>query len=118
MNVTITCRHFESTEAIKEHVENKLEKFKKYLIRPIEVHVILAVEKFRQQCEITMHAKDFKAQALESSENMYTSIDMAIHKIERQIRKHKEIIRNHKDHLPLHQTSAMAEEIYEEELKE
>ena len=96
MNVTVTFRHIQATEAIKSHVEDKLEKFKKYLIRPIEAHVILSVEKFRHQCEITLAARDFRAMALEVSNDLYTSIDKAVHKLERQVKKHKEKLVSHR----------------------
>ncbi|MBI4412327.1 MAG: ribosome-associated translation inhibitor RaiA [Deltaproteobacteria bacterium] len=112
MNVTVTFRHLEATEAIKNHVEDKLEKFKKYLIRPIEAHVILSVEKFRHQCEITLAARDFRAMAIEVSDDLYTSIDKAVHKLERQVKKHKEIVKEHKHHLSVHAASALAEEEY------
>lgn len=110
MNITVTFRHIESTEAIKAHVEDKLEKFKKYLISPIDVHVILSVEKFRQKCEIILTSKHFRATAVETSENLYTSIDQAEYKLERQLKKHKEILKEHKHLKSVGQTAMMAEE--------
>lgn len=112
MNVTVTFRHLQATDAIKNHVEDKLSKFKKYLIRPIEAHVILSVEKFRHQCEVTLAARDFRAMALEVSDDLYTSIDQAVHKLERQVKKHKEIVKEHKHHLSIQAVSALAEEEY------
>lgn len=106
MNINITFRHLDATDAIKDHVEGKLEKFKKYLIRPIDVHVILEVEKIRQKCEITLQAKDFSAVAHEESEDMYASIDNAVHKLERQMQKHKEKIKHHKGHTPIHDVTS------------
>ena len=106
MNITLTFRHIPPTDALKAHVEDKLEKFKKYLIRPIEAHVILAVEKFRQQCEIVLAARDFHAQAVETSHDLYASIDGAVHKLERQVKKHKEILREHKNHRNPEETPA------------
>lgn len=98
MNITMTFRHIPPTEALKNHVEEKLEKFKKYLIRPIEAHVILEVEKFRHRCEIVLKARDYHAEAMETSNDLYASIDGAVHKLERQVKKHKEILREHKNH--------------------
>lgn len=100
MHITVTFRHIEPTEGIKKHVEDKVALIKKYLIKPIEVHVILSVEKFRHQCEVVLSEGQFRATAVETSENLYTSIDLALHKIERQVRKHKEIVKDHKNHLP------------------
>ena len=102
MHITVTFRHLEATDSIKKHVEEKLEKFKKFLIHPIEAHVILSVEKFRKQCEITLSAPNFHATALTTDEDLYAAIDISEHKLERQLRKHKEIIKEHKHH-PSHQ---------------
>lgn len=116
MKLTITFRHIEPTESLKAHVEDKLEKVKKFLIKPIEAHVILSVEKFRQQCEITISAKDFKGTALETSDNLYASIDQAAHKIERQLQKHKDILKeHHKHHLPIHTVAQLAEDEVQKE---
>lgn len=117
MKMTVTFRHLQTTEAIKQHVEDKLEKFKKYLIKPIEAHVILSVEKFRQQCEVTLMARDFRATAMDTSDDLYTSIDRTMHKIERQLKKHKEIVKEHKHHLATHTVAAIAEEKFLESVK-
>ena len=100
MQISVTFRHVEPTEAIKKHVEEKVSHIKKYLIKPIDVHVILSVEKFRHQCEVVLAEGHFRATALETDENLYSSIDLALHKIERQVRKHKEIVKEHKNHTP------------------
>lgn len=96
MNISFVFRHMESSEVIKEHVKDKLEKIKKYLIHGVEAHVVLSVEKFRQQCEIHISERDFSAQALEVSDDLYTSIDLVVHKLEKQLKKHKEIVKDHK----------------------
>lgn len=107
-----------ATDALKDHIEQKLSKFKKYLIRPIEAHVILSVEKkIRQQCEVVLIARDFRATAIETDHDLYASIDKAIHKIERQVRKHKEIVKHHKNHLSIHEAAALAEEQFIETSK-
>ncbi len=108
MHITITFRHLETTDLLKTHIEEKLEKFKKYLIHPVEAHVILSVEKFRHQCEITLSARNFHATAIETNHDMTTSIDKAVHKIERQVKKHKEILKNHKFHQNENQSTASA----------
>lgn len=110
MKINVTFRHMEATEALKSHVIEKMEKFEKYLVAPMEAHVILSVEKFRQQCEITLSASHFHAQALETSGDLYASIDTAVHRIDRQVKKHKEIMKNRKDNVPIHSAVAESEE--------
>ncbi len=95
MNINYVFRHMEATDAIKDHVSAKLERIKKYLIHGVDAHVVLSVEKFRHQCEIQIHEKDFQASALEVSDNLYASIDAVVHKIETQLKKHKERVKKH-----------------------
>src|SRR3989338_887910 len=100
MVIAITFRHINPTEAVKQHVEEKVGRIKKLLIKPIDVHVILSAEKFRHQCEVILSEGHFRATAVETSESLYAAIDLALHKIERQVRKHKEIVKEHKNHTP------------------
>lgn len=110
MNITVVFRHMAASDAVKRHIEEKLEKIKKYLIHPIEAHVVVSVEKFRQQCEVVVKARDFHAQALEVNDDLFTSIDKSIHKIERQVSKHKEIVKEHKGHLATGEAALLVEQ--------
>lgn len=96
MNCTVTFRHMHSSESLREHAEKKAQKFMKYLIEPVDIHVVMSVEKIRQIAEINLMSKNFSANALEESQDMYTSIDKVMSKMEAQIRKHKEKIKTHK----------------------
>ena len=95
MSLHLNFRNIESTEAIKEHVEDKVEKLKKFVTYPMEVHVILSLEKNLQCVEITCHAehKDFVAST--KSKNLYESIDVCCHKIESQLKKEREKKKGH-----------------------
>lgn len=96
MNVTVTFRNLPSSDALRDHAEQKAAKFPKYLREPIDLHIVLRVEKIRQIAEVNLNAKNFHANALEESPDMYTSIDKVFSKIETQLRKHKERVKNHK----------------------
>jgi putative sigma-54 modulation protein len=109
MQVHVTFRHLESTESLNNYVQEKLLKLNKYFIKPVDAHVILSVEKFRQQCEIVLTARDFRTTAHEVSDDMYHSIDLSINRLTTQVRKHKEIIKEHKGHVPVHETASQAE---------
>ena len=96
MNIEVTFRHMNSSDALRSYVEDKLDKLDKLLVEPVNVHVVLSVEKIRQIAEITLHTKDFSANALEESNDLYASIDLAMDKLDIQVKKHKEKIKNHK----------------------
>lgn len=92
MQVTVTGRNIEMTDALKKYAEEKVQKVKKFLNTTIDAHVILAVEKFRQKAEVTINANGVKIHGEEVTEDMYSSIDKVMDKIDRQVRKHKERI--------------------------
>jgi putative sigma-54 modulation protein len=87
MQLMVTGRHVEITEPLRSHIEKKIQKLKKYFDRVIEVRVVLSVEKYRQFAEITLLGNNIHFHSEESTEDMYVSIDEAIDKIERQLRR-------------------------------
>lgn len=111
MQISITFRHMEASQAIREHIDTQIGHMEKYLIKPTEVHVVLSVEKkFRHRCEIALMEQNFKASSNVISEDMYKSIDKALEKIQTQVLKHKKKIQgHHKHHQALHEISAFAE---------
>lgn len=114
MQTQITFRHMDSSPALREYVESKLDHIQKHLVKAVEVHVILSVQKHIHKAEIVLHEQNLKASASETSNDMYKSIDSAMQKIEVQVRKFKDKRQeHHKHHEPLHETAAHAEEAYQ-----
>ncbi|MBN2055356.1 ribosome-associated translation inhibitor RaiA [bacterium] len=89
MQVTITARHMQMTDALREYAEQKVRRITKYLDSIIDAKVILSVEKYRHIAEVTIRANGIKINGEEQTEDMYSSIDKVMDKIERQLRKHK-----------------------------
>lgn len=98
MQVAITFRHMEASNGIRDHIDAKLEHIQKYLLKPLDIHATLSVEKFRHTAEFILMEQHFQAKAKETTDDMYTSIDAALSKIETQVRKHKEKIQEHQKH--------------------
>ncbi len=87
MKITITFRHLTSSPAIKEHVEAKLERLDKYARKPLEAHVILDLEKNRHTAEIVVTGKGVQTTGTFTSDDMYTSIEAAVDKVEKALRR-------------------------------
>jgi putative sigma-54 modulation protein len=96
MEITVTFRHLESTDALRDYAREKVSRIKKYVGTPAEAAVILSLEKRRHQTEITLNTDGITINAKEVTEDMYSSIDLAVDKLERQVKKHKEKIKDHK----------------------
>lgn len=90
MQVSVTFRNIESTEALKAYAEEKLEHVRKVVLKPLDAHVILSVEKFRHTAEVTITANGETLVGIEETEDMYKSIDKVMDKLTRQARRSKE----------------------------
>jgi putative sigma-54 modulation protein len=96
MQVSVTFRNTGSESWFKDYVTDRLSKLQKYIDKPVEAHVVLSVEKFRNVAEINIMAKGINLVGKEEAKDMQLAIDNVIDKIERQIKKHKEKSRDHK----------------------
>jgi putative sigma-54 modulation protein len=83
----------EPSAPLREYATEKVLKVKRYLEDPIECHVVLSVEKHRHAAEVTVLADGFKINGQETTDDMYSAIDVAVDKIEKQIKKHRDKLR-------------------------
>ncbi len=95
MHTAVTFKRIDPSDALKSYVQKKMDRFDKMLESPAEASVVLSVEKIRHIVEITLICGKMKLHAKESSENMYSSIDMLVEKFKSQIKKNKEKSRRH-----------------------
>lgn len=86
---TIRGKNIEITSALREYVEKKVGKVTKYFDTVGEITVLLTVTKGRHIVEVTVPVQGMLLRGEESTMDMYTSIDLVIEKLERQIHKHK-----------------------------
>lgn len=96
MHVTVTFRHMESSDALRKYAEEKSERLNKFLNEPIEIHWVLSVEKIRHIADTTVVANGATIKAQSDTQDMYSSIDTVVDKLEKQVRKHKEKTKDHK----------------------
>ena len=90
MQVLVTFRNIEATDALRKYADAKVRRVvKKYFRRPLEGHVVLAVSKRRHRAEITVSADRVTLNAQDETGDLYSAIDLAVDKIERQAKKRK-----------------------------
>jgi putative sigma-54 modulation protein len=96
MELNITFRHMEPIDTLKDYAREKVERANKYLDRAGDAHVVLSIEaRHLHHADITIHSGSFVLRGREKSEDMYASIDLAMDKIERQLRRYKERLKHH-----------------------
>ena len=97
MLVEVSARHMEATDALQRYAKAKAEELVEAFPRVEHVHVILDVQKHLQIAEVVVQAKNrIHAEATESSDNMSASVDCAMEKVERQLRKSRDKVQDHK----------------------
>ena len=94
MQINVTFRRLDPSDALREYAENRLQKLKKYADGPMDVNVVLSVEKFRQTAEVVLSGDGIRAAAKEEQNEMRTAIDLVSDKIYKQLRRYKEKIRS------------------------
>jgi len=95
MNINITGRHMEMTDALKRYIEGALGKVTMHFDKVIDANVVLDVEKHRHIAEINLNANGVRIHGKEATDDMYASVDAVIAKIDRQVLKYKDRINRH-----------------------
>ncbi len=87
MNIAITFRQMEATDAVKAYATDKVARLQKFLRRPLKGQVTLSCRDGGRShhAEVDVHAGENHFHAHETSEDMYATIDKVIDKLERQI---------------------------------
>jgi len=95
VKILVQARHMDTTEALKQHVEEKVSKLPHIFDSLLSVEVILDTEADQSVVEVvaTAHRKNTFV-ATHRDPDMYACIDHCLHKITEQIRRHKDKVRD------------------------
>lgn len=97
INVSVTFRNTESTEALKSYATEKIiHCLRKFAVSPTEVHIVLSVQKRDHAAEVRLTSKRFDISSSAVTGDLYSAIDKVMDTLAAQIRKEKERIVNHK----------------------
>lgn len=89
MQITVRGKNIEITEALREYATKKVGRLEKYLDRPLDAQVTLAVEKDRHKVEVTANVDSLILRGEEATPDMYASIDLVMDKLEKQVERYK-----------------------------
>ena len=100
MDIRFSGKKMSVTEGMQSHFKEKLSRLDKYAPKIVESHVILKKEKYGFEAEITLLSKNFRAYGEgKDKANVYTAIDQAYDRVEKQLKKHREKVKmHHKGH--------------------
>lgn len=90
MRLNISGKGFEVTDGLRERFDKKLSKLDRYFRDDAEAYIRVSQERGgRNIAEITISVGGLILRAEETSGDMYASIDGAVDKLNRQIRRHR-----------------------------
>jgi ribosome hibernation promoting factor len=96
MNITVTFRHVDASDAIRQRATEKIAKLQKFLRQPMTARVTVTLEKLLHLVEARISSGGERYEAHDATEDMYASIDKVLDKLERQIRGNKGVERGKK----------------------
>lgn len=89
MNISITFRHMDGTDAVKSHAHDKISRLQKFLRQAMTAQVTLSVEGLDHVADVRINSGSHSFHAIERKPDMYASIDLVLDKLERQIHAQK-----------------------------
>jgi putative sigma-54 modulation protein len=96
--ITVTGRHIEVTDPLREHAVEKMDNACRYLDKITSAHITFSVEKYRHIIEVVIQTHGTTLRGKEETADMYSSIDQVMKKIESQAKRLNEKIKNKKRH--------------------
>ncbi len=110
MHVLITGKQVDVDSALRAHVADRLSAgVAKYFDRALEAHVVFSRQgpMFRADCSVHV-GSGIKVQGHAQADQIHVSFDLAVERIEKQLRRHKRRLRSHHKAPPQEVTSGPA----------
>ena len=89
MNIKITSKELEATEAIKDYIEKKSERLVKYFGEEFDVYATIKTEGNNKVAEMSIKADTEDFRSVTAHKDLYAAIDKDIDILEGQVRKMK-----------------------------
>jgi ribosomal subunit interface protein len=90
MKISITARHFSISEDTRAYVDNEIQKVEKIFDRIVSANIILErIKDYEYETEIIIQAPLKTMTIHEKDEDLIKSVDLAVNKIIRQLKKYK-----------------------------
>ena len=95
MQINISGHHVDITPALRDYVNEKLQRIERHFEHITDIHCVLTVEKLEHKAEATVYLRGNSLHAHSVESDMYAAIDTMVDKLDRQVRRHKGKITDH-----------------------
>ncbi len=101
MDFTISFRHIEPDEKLKRYVEEKLSRLQKYVEIPLDIHVVLSIERsYRQRVDVMFTVNGVVINAHEVTSDMYAAVDNILDKLEARLKRYRDKMKRYREERP------------------
>ena len=98
MDITTSFRHVDPSEDIRRYVEEKLSRLQKYVETPLDIHVVISLERrYRQRIDVMFTINGVVINAHEVMDDIYAAIDKILDKLERRLTKYRDKIKAYRE---------------------
>ena len=88
-SISVTGRHVQVTDAMKQYAIEKVSKIERFSDRIIDVQVTMDIQKLDHIVDIVVKVNHTLIKSHATTTDMYASINTAVQKLERQVRRYK-----------------------------
>ena len=111
MDLSISFRHVAPDDALKRYVEEKLVRLQKYVETPLDLHVVLSVERtYRQRVDVMFTLNGVVINAHEVMDDMYAAVDRIVDKLEVRLKRFREKVKRYREAKPKFAATALEQE--------
>ena len=90
MRINFTARHYKPSPRLKKYAQNEVLRLEKFYDGIINCEIVLDYQKDIQIAEIHITVYGQKLTVVEKTDDIYKSIDFAVEKMERKLKRYKE----------------------------
>jgi len=87
MQVSVSGHHFNVSRRVREHVAEGAAKLERFYTPLIDCQVVITEEKRERKVDIVVNLQAQSVKASHEAESVYVSIDAALDKVKRQLKK-------------------------------
>ncbi len=110
MDITISFRRLAPDENLKKYVEEKLSRLQKYVETPLDLHVVLSLErKYRQRVDVMFTLNGVVINAHEVMNDMHAAVDKILDKLEMRLKRYRDKVKQYREGKPKYQAPGLEE---------
>jgi putative sigma-54 modulation protein len=110
MDITISFRHIASDDSLKRYVEEKLSRLQKYVEIPLDLHVVLSLErKYRQRVDVVFTLNGVVINAHEVMNDMHAAVDKILDKLEMRLKRYRDKMKQYREGKPKYAEAGVEE---------